>query len=332
MYLKRVCSPGFRPPNFGRGETVWLAGVMQARAQGFSNEQAALIAGMRLNRLGPANRLRRPLTDDRIYGGSPLAKGLGAVSALLLGVALVALWWDWRYAVSALAGALITSFAGYRLSGGRHNPGLVESAWESKTDINLVGDATGTWEAKVTAMFSLLEQDFPGRYAEALEATQLGQVPPAVQGAYDAARRSPSHGSWLHLKAIMLANPPSSSRGSGAAGGDDRDQGNVYRGRRSAARARGPETRIRAARVLGGVAAVILLVFLASLTLRVKLVAGPDSVMWVDEQGGQYFAESCRDLAEAAAQARGSTLVWARPRDVEERTRAKLEPNRDCAG
>jgi hypothetical protein len=31
LHLKEVCSPGFRPLSFGRGDTVWLAGVMQAR-------------------------------------------------------------------------------------------------------------------------------------------------------------------------------------------------------------------------------------------------------------------------------------------------------------
>jgi hypothetical protein len=275
---------------------------------------------MTLNRIGPANRLR-PRTDDRIYGGSRLAKGLGAVSALLLGVTLVAPWWGWRLSLSAFVGAVVTALAGYWLSGGRHNPGLVETVWEDKAEINLVGDASGTWQAKVTAMFSLLEQDFPGRYAEALEAIQLRSVPPALQVAYETARRNPSRDSWLQLKAVMLANPPTSPSGL-----------EFRRGRQRPATATsctrsGAWTKIRATRVLGGVAALILL---AALTLRVTLVTGPDTVLWVDEQGGEYFAESCRDLAEAAAQARGSALTWARPREVEERTGTKLGPNRDC--
>ncbi len=151
--------------------------------------------------------------ENRIYGGKQTSKAAGGIAVGFLVVAVMGvLWANWTVVVVGLAGFAGGSFLGFRLSGGQGNPGLVEVEWEKKAQVDAVGDPIGTWPAKVTALFDLLERDTAGDYAVALRRLHILHAPVEVHKAYQEAVRRPSIETWTYLKEEMLRNPPTGER------------------------------------------------------------------------------------------------------------------------
>jgi hypothetical protein len=51
-YLKTVCSPNFRPAQFGNPTALRLAAFIDLTGRGYTDEQAAVLVGMTFNRVG----------------------------------------------------------------------------------------------------------------------------------------------------------------------------------------------------------------------------------------------------------------------------------------
>jgi len=202
-YVLKICGASFRPREFGDASVVRVLSFMHFKGFGFTDRQAAVLVGMTVNMVGK----RTSMAD--IYQGSTLSKLLGLVSVLLLVWSIFSLLGgDWVGAFYRIAGSTLAGYGGYRVAGGRHNPGLAKAAWEKQHHIDLVSDQVASWPAKVEAMFDMLEQESGGDYAAVLATLKLGGVPGAVQAAYTEALGSPSRDAWNRLKRAFLENPP----------------------------------------------------------------------------------------------------------------------------
>ena len=104
--------------------------------------------------------------------------------------------------------SLVTAYVGYRMAGGRNNPGLATTKWENQHHINVVPDPVASWKAKSEALFEIYEQDSGGDYSAAVAQLNLRSIPEPVQVAYERALRNPSRNSWIELKRALLENPP----------------------------------------------------------------------------------------------------------------------------
>lgn len=51
-YIKTICSADYRPPEFGSANTLRLAQFQSLLERGYTPEQAAVIVGMTINRVG----------------------------------------------------------------------------------------------------------------------------------------------------------------------------------------------------------------------------------------------------------------------------------------
>ncbi len=144
-----------------------------------------------------------------IYAGKAVSRFMGFLSFMCLLWTVVSLFtFDLLMAFYGLVASLITAYVGYRLSGGRDNPGLAQAKWQRQTEINVVSDPVASWPGKIHALFDMLEAETGGDYAAALQQLKVRNLPPAVQDVYDAAVRNPSKQTWDALKNAMLENPP----------------------------------------------------------------------------------------------------------------------------
>lgn len=60
-HLLWVCSSGFRPQEFGNSDSLRFEAYKRYRKMGFTTEQAAVLVGMKFNKVGRSNIKRKDL-------------------------------------------------------------------------------------------------------------------------------------------------------------------------------------------------------------------------------------------------------------------------------